>query len=118
MKPVLRVLIVEDSEDDALLVLWNIRKGPYDIQSERVDNEAALLNALDQKRWDIILCDYALPGFSGFEALTIVKQKELDIPFIFVSGTMGEDIAVEAMHMGAHDYVMKGNLTRLLPAIE
>jgi phosphoserine phosphatase RsbU/P len=118
MKQVLRTLLIEDSEDDAFLVLLNLRKGPFLIQSKRIDSALALQDALEHEAWEIILCDYAMPGFSGFQALSIVQQKGLDIPFIFVSGSMGEDTAVEAMQRGAHDYVMKGNLKRLLPAIE
>lgn len=118
MKQALRTLLVEDSEDDAFLILLNLRKGAFDIQSKRVDSEPALIAALENETWDIILCDYAMPGFSGFQALSIVQEKKLDIPFIFVSGSMGEDVAIDAMHRGAHDYVMKGNLKRLLPAIE
>ncbi len=118
MKQVLHTLLIEDSEDDAFLILLNLRKGPFDIQSRRVDNEKDLIAALYSENWDLILCDYSLPGFSGFQALSISQQSTLDIPFIFVSGSMGEDVAVDAMHKGAHDYVMKGNLKRLLPAIE
>jgi PAS domain S-box-containing protein len=117
MKEVLRTLLIEDSEDDAFLILLNLRKGPFEIQSSRVDSEKDLLFELETKSWDVILCDYAMPGFSGFQALSIFQQKKLDIPFIFVSGAMGEDIAVESMQKGAHDYVMKSNMKRLLPAI-
>ena len=118
MKKQLRVLIIEDSEDDAELLARKLKHGSYDAQWRRVDTQRALVGALDEQEWDIVLCDYRMPGFSGLTALKVVKERELDIPFIFVSGTIGEDTAVEAMKMGAHDYVMKDNLKRLLPAIE
>lgn len=114
----IRVLIVEDSEDDAALVLRELRRGGYDLIYERVDTREAFNAALDQKTWDIIISDYTMPNFKGTDALEILKLKGIDIPFIFVSGTIGEDTAVEAMKNGAHDYIIKGNLKRLLPAVE
>jgi two-component system cell cycle sensor histidine kinase/response regulator CckA len=114
----LRVLVVEDSEDDTILVLRVLRQGGYDPVFERVDTAEAMNAALDQHEWDVVLSDYALPGFSMPAALGIVKEKELDIPFIVVSGAIGEESAVELMRAGAHDYVMKDRLARLAPAVE
>jgi PAS domain S-box-containing protein len=118
MKTPLRVLIVEDSEDDAMLTIHQIEKGGYRTESEIVQTAEKLEACLREKAWDIILCDYKMPRFNGFEALRIVKQSGLDIPFIIISGTIGEETAVECMKAGADDYLMKGHLTRLLPAIE
>lgn len=118
MKPVLRVLVVEDSEFDAQMVTSLIRKSGADVISERVETSEGLENALRSKPWDIILSDYNLPGFSAPEALKVLQQSQLDIPFIIISGGIGEATAVAAMKAGAHDYLMKGNLSRLPPAIE
>jgi len=114
----LRVLIVEDSEDDAILVLRELRRGGYDPTFERVDTPQAMNAALEQQTWDIVLSDYAMPRFSMPAALAMVKEKGLDLPFIIVSGAIGEEAAVAAMRAGAHDYVMKNNLARLIPAVE
>jgi PAS domain S-box-containing protein len=114
----LRVLIVEDSEDDACLLLHELEKSECQITHQRVETAEALNTALDEKNWDVLFCDYTLPQFSGQAALEIVKQRDIDLPFIFVSGTLGEDVAVRAMKAGAHDYVMKNNLARLVPAME
>jgi PAS domain S-box-containing protein len=117
MNTSLRTLIIDDSADDAELLIRELRRESYDISAERTDTEAGLKAALDDQSWDIILCDYNMPRFSGLEALAIVRSRNLDVPFIFVSGAMGEDVAVGAMRAGAQDYVMKGNLKRLAPAI-
>ena len=114
----LLVLMVEDSEDDALLNVRELERGGYKAQWERVDTEAAMKTALWKKHWDIILCDYSMPKFSAKRALETVQESGLDIPFIIISGAIGEDIAVEAMRAGAHDYLMKGKLARLVSAIE
>jgi len=115
----LLVLIVEDSEDDTLLTVRELERGGYKVQWERVDTEAAMKTALWKKQhWDVILCDYSMPKFSANRALEIVQESGLDIPFIIISGAIGEDIAVEAMKAGAHDYLMKGKLARLVSAIE
>jgi two-component system, cell cycle sensor histidine kinase and response regulator CckA len=118
MKYPLRILIVEDSEDDALLAMKCIEKGNYGIEYEIVQTAEKMKESLKEKAWDIILSDYHMPRFSGFEALEIFKQSGLDIPFIIISGTIGEEIAVECMKAGADDYLMKGHLKRLLPAVE
>ncbi|MFA6401196.1 MAG: PAS domain S-box protein [Salinivirgaceae bacterium] len=118
MKTALRILIVEDSEDDALLVLRQLKKGDFDIDFERVETAEKMKEALGQKTWDIVLSDFIMPHFNGLEALQLLKETGIDIPFIIISGTIGEETAVEAMKAGAHDYIMKNNLKRLLPAVE
>ena len=110
--------MVEDSEDDALLLLRELRRGGCDLTFERVDTPEAMKAALDKQRWDVIISDYVMPHFSGPDALALLKEKGLDLPFIIVSGKVGEGTAVEAMKAGAHDYIVKGNLARLCPAIE
>lgn len=114
----LRLLIVEDSEDDALLVVRELGRAGYDVTFERVDTPKAMASALAQRTWDLILSDYTMPHFSGIAALELLKETGLDIPFIIISGSIGEDLAVAAMKAGAHDYLMKGNVRRLLPSVE
>lgn len=118
MSKPLKILIVEDSEDDSMLLLRELRRGGFDTVSERVETAEAMGELLVSRQWDIVISDYLMPKFSGLAALEIVRQKGLDIPFIIVSGNIGEDIAVGAMKAGAHDYIIKGNLTRLVPAVE
>src|SRR5439155_5861134 len=118
LKPVLRVLIVEDSEFDAQMMVSLLRKGGYDVIFERVESAQALTAALADRAWDVVLSDYNLPKFNAPAALNILRESGLDLPFIIVSGGIGEDIAVSAMKAGAHDYLMKGNLSRLVPAVE
>jgi PAS domain S-box-containing protein len=117
MKP-LRVLIVEDSEDDALLMIRELKKGGYDPEYERVETAEAMRAALFEKSWDVILCDYQLPRFNGLAAIALLKETGIDIPLIIVSGAIGEETAADCMRLGARDYIMKGNLSRLVPAIE
>src|SRR5438132_11356549 len=115
----IRVLIIEDSEDDSTLLARELKCGGFEVSFvERVDSSTAMALALDKQDWDLVVCDYSMPNFSGDEALEILKGRGLDIPFIFVSGTTGEDRAVAALKQGAHDYVMKQNLKRLVPAIQ
>ncbi|HEY0455459.1 MAG TPA: SpoIIE family protein phosphatase [Verrucomicrobiae bacterium] len=118
MKTSLRALIVEDSEFDAQMMVSMLRKGGYEIAFERVETSDAMNAALEAGVWDVILADYNLPDFNAPTALKLVQRSGLDIPFIIVSGGIGEDIAVSAMKAGAHDYLMKGNLNRLVPAVE
>jgi PAS domain S-box-containing protein len=118
MEKLLRILFVEDSEDDALLILFRIKKAGYEVEHSRVETAVEMKKMLIEKKWDIILSDYRMPHFDGLEALAILKGSGIDIPFIIISGTIGEEIAVEAMRSGAHDYIMKNNLQRLIPAIE
>jgi PAS domain S-box-containing protein/putative nucleotidyltransferase with HDIG domain len=113
----LRVLVVEDSEDDVLLIIRELKKGGYDPVYERVETAAAMKKALQEKQWDIILCDYKLPKFNATSAIAVLKETNIDIPLIIVSGTIGEETAVECMRLGAQDYIMKDNLSRLCPAI-
>ncbi|OZG70311.1 histidine kinase [Hahella sp. CCB-MM4] len=113
----LRVLVVDDSEDDVFLLIRELRKGGIIPEYQRVDSELTLRQALKQS-WDIVITDHNMPGFSSEEALEVVKSEGLDTPVIIVSGTIGEDIAVRAMKAGAHDYIMKDNMARLLPAIQ
>lgn len=113
----IRVLCIEDSPDDQELVLIELRRGGYQVEHERVETAEAMLAALESRSWDLVLSDYSMPQFSAPDALAVVNRLELDVPFIIVSGTVGEDIAVEAMRSGASDYVLKGNLVRLCPAI-
>jgi signal transduction histidine kinase len=118
MSTLLRVLTVEDSENDALFILHELRKSGYDVTSQRVDTPESMNEALNEKTWDIVISDYAMPRFSMPAALSMVQEKGLDLPFIIVSGAIGEEAAVAAMRAGASDYVMKGNLARLVPAVE
>ena len=114
----LRVLIVEDSEDDAILLLRELKRGGYDPIFERVDTPAAMIEVLEKQTWDILISDYSMPHFSAPEALKLLHKSGLDLPFIILSGKIGEDTAVAAMKAGAHDYIMKDNMARLIPAIE
>ena len=114
----LRVLFVDDNPDDTGLLLREIRKAGYEVTHERVDTAAGLEEALARGRWDVVLADYSMPHFDGLRALALARSRGHDGPFILVSGTIGEDVAVESMKAGADDYVMKGSLTRLVPAIE
>ena len=114
----LRVLIVEDSEEDTLLIVRELKRGGFDLIHERVETAESMKAALSTKTWDLILADYSMPHFSGLEALKLLKASGLGLPFIIVSGSIGEDVAVEAMKAGAQDYLMKNNLTRLVPAIQ
>ncbi|HEV7745398.1 MAG TPA: PAS domain S-box protein [Pyrinomonadaceae bacterium] len=114
----LRVLHVEDSERDVALLTRHLSHAGYELISERVDTPAAMKAALDGKEWDVILCDYSMPQFNALAAVKLLKEAELDIPLIIISGTVGEAVAVEAMRAGAQDYLMKDNLLRLAPTIE
>ena len=116
-KPILRTLIVEDSEDDALLLTRYLQQ-TYELIYVRVDSADGLSQALHQGEWDVVLSDHSMPGFDSFAALQIVQQRGRDLPFIIVSGAIGEDLAVAAIKAGAHDYLLKSNLKRLIPAIE
>jgi two-component system, cell cycle sensor histidine kinase and response regulator CckA len=114
----LRALIVEDSQNDCDLLLGVLNRGGYEVAHKRVCSAASLLAVLEEGQWDIVISDYSMPGFKGTDALTMVRKKGLDVPFVFLSGTIGEEIAVNAMKAGAQDYVIKGNAARLLPAIQ
>jgi signal transduction histidine kinase len=114
----LRVLLVEDSPEDAELILLRLRQGGYDPDSTRVENAREMRDALESRAWDLVLSDYSLPAFSGPLALETLRETGKDLPFIVVTGTIGEEKAVALMKAGAHDFVLKGNLRRMVPAIE
>ncbi|KAF0218407.1 MAG: multi-sensor signal transduction histidine [Geobacteraceae bacterium] len=118
MKKQLRLLLVEDSEDDTILLLREIERGEYEPIHKRVDTPEAMRSAIAEQSWDLVISDYRMPRFSAPAALKILKESGLDLPFIIVSGKIGEDLAVAAMKAGAQDYLVKGNLARLIPAIE
>ena len=109
----LRVLIVEDSEDSAAIVVKLLQRGGYDVTHERVDNADAMRAALQGGTWDIVISDHRMPEFDAFGALEVRRRCAPDLPFIIVSGVIGEEAAVNAMQAGACDFVMKGNLARL-----
>jgi PAS domain S-box-containing protein len=110
--------MVEDSENDALLIAAELRRGGFEPMIERVETWTALQGALDRHEWDLIICDYAMPQLGGPAALAIYRQKDGDTPFISVSGTVGEETVAEMMKAGAHDCVLKNRLARLVPAVE
>ena len=114
----LRVLVIEDSEDDVLLVIRELKKAGYDPVYKRIETAGDMKKSLQEKQWDIILCDYNLPQFSAPSAINLLKEENADIPLIVISGTIGEEKAVECMRLGAHDYIMKGSYSRLCPAID
>lgn len=113
----LRLLIVESSEDDAQFILLALKQGGFEPVSTRVETYESMSEALEKEAWDIVLCDYTMPQFNAFAALELLQSNGLDLPLIIVSGTIGEDVAVRAMRAGANDYIMKDNLTRLVPAV-
>ena len=117
MGKALRLLIVEDSEDDAALVLRELQRGGYDPEWERVDTPEAMAVALARQTWDIVISDHAMPCFSAPAALALVKERGLDLPLIIVSGSIGEEAAVNAMKAGAQDYILKGSLAKLSAAV-
>ena len=114
----LRILLIEDSQDDARLVLREIQRSGYEVEFERVETAETMRAALARQAWDLIICDFSLPRFSAPNALELLKKSSYDLPFIIVSGTIGEESAVNALKAGAHDFIIKGNFARLIPAIE
>lgn len=118
MSQPIRILIVEDSEDDARLAVWELHRAGFAPSCRRVQSEAELRAALAEQPWDAVLSVFSLPGFTGLDALAIVRAAALDIPFILLSGAIGEETAAAAMKAGANDYVMKGHLARLVPALQ
>jgi len=114
----IRLLIVDDSLDDALLLVRQLKKGGYNPTYKQVDTAETMSEALDGQTWDAILCDYSMPNFSMHAALDLYKKKRLDLPFIIVSGTITDETAVAAMKAGTHDYIIKDNLARLNPAMD
>lgn len=117
MDKTLRILMIEDSPDDVLLTLHAVKSSGYQVYNERIDTEENLIKALDTD-WDIILCDYSMPNLGGIKALELVRERNEEVPFIIVSGTIGEEKAVRAIKSGANDYVNKLHLVLLVPAIE
>lgn len=114
----LRILLAEDSQDDADLIAHQIKRAGYGLTYQRVESAEEVSMALREKSWDVVIADYSMPNFNGLEVLQILKKTGLDLPFILISGTIGEEIAVQAMKAGADDYLLKGNLIRLVPAVE
>ena len=118
MKKPLRALLVEDSEDDAELLLRELARSGYQVEHERVDTADAMRELLASREWDIVLSDYNMPEFDARGALAVLKESGSDLPFIIISGAIGEETAVGALKAGAHDFLVKGRLTRLAPAVE
>jgi len=116
-KPI-RVLIVEDSDDDVLLLVRQLKKEGYRPTYDQLDTAEAMRKALEKQTWDVILCDNSMPGFSAFDALGIYKEHKLDLPFIIVTGAIAHKNATEIMEAGAHDYILKNDLAELSPAID
>src|SRR5262249_41927278 len=114
----LRLLIVEDREDDAELIIRELRRGGFVPDSLRVDTAGALAEALRTRTWDLVISDFSMPELDAAAALRIFQESGVDVPFIIVSGTIGEDTAVAAMRAGATDYLNKSHLKRLVPAVE
>ncbi len=118
MEQAIRVMVVDDSDDDGLLMMRELKNGGFNPTFERVDRPETMSKALDNGSWDVILCDYSMPSFSASAALDLYKKKGFDVPFIIVSGGIPDEAAVAAMKAGAHDYIMKNNLARLCPAVD
>jgi two-component system, cell cycle sensor histidine kinase and response regulator CckA len=114
----LRLLLLEDQEDDALLLLHELERIGYEVTWERVQSGEAMLSALAKRQWDTIISDFSMPQFSARDALTLCREQGIELPFIIVSGTIDEETAVESLHLGAEDFITKGRLARLGPAIE
>ena len=117
-RPPLRVLVVEDSVPDAFALVTLLRAGGWQVTHRRVASGPDLLAALRDEPWDLILSDHTMPGFSAPEALRLAQQTGLDVPFIIISGGIEEGVAIETMKAGAHDFIMKGALGRLVPAVQ
>jgi formate hydrogenlyase transcriptional activator len=117
MSMLLRVLVVEDSPDDAALILRELKKGDYEVTYRRVSSHDAMETALAEQEWDVVICDYSMPYFSGMDALRLQHAWNPDTPFIFLSGTIGEEAAIAALKEGAHDCLVKNDLKRLIPTV-
>lgn len=118
MKLPLRVLLVEDSESDADLIVRQLKKAEYSVHHERIENAQEMKKALEKQMWDIVISDYKLPRFNAAAALTLLQKAKIDIPFVIVSGSMEEELAVELMKAGAHDYLTKNKLVRLAQVVK
>lgn len=115
---IIHILFIEDNENDVLLELYELIDAGYEVIHDRVETAEGFISALKEKNWDCIISDYSMPHFSGLDALAELKKSEIDIPFLLVSGVIGEETAVAAMKAGSNDYIMKNKLNRLVPAIE
>lgn len=118
VKKSVRILLIEDSDDDAALLLRELQRADYQVEVERVETAEAMRSALAHQTLDLVICDYSLPSFNAPSALAILQEGGYDLPFIIISGTIGEETAVEALIAGAHDFIIKGSMSRLLPAIQ
>lgn len=118
MSKTVRVLHIEDSEDDAALIARQFRRGGFTPEFHRIDTLEAARAALTEQTWDLVLCDYSLPGFNAQDVFSILRENKRNIPVIIISGTVGEETAVDCMRAGVRDFVLKDRLSRLLPAIE
>ena len=114
----LRILLIEDSDDDAQLLLRELRRIGYEVECQRVETAGEMQSAMEHEEWDILICDYSLPHLNAPQALEVLKSTGLDLPFIIISGTIGEESAISALKAGAHDFILKGKYARLGPAIE
>ena len=117
MENPLRILIIEDNESDAALIIRHLKKAEFILTYEVVETASQMESALEKQRWDFVICDYTLPQFNASHALKQLQATGLDIPFVVVSGTIGDETAVQIMKAGAHDYIMKDSLVRLVPVI-
>jgi DNA-binding NtrC family response regulator len=118
MEKQLHILIIEDNESDAALIIRFLKKADYNIMYKVVDSASTMEAALEKNRWDFVISDFTLPQFNALSALSILQATKIDIPFIVVSGNLGEETAVEIMKAGAHDYIMTDNLARLVPVFK
>ena len=111
------ILMVEDDDDDSVMLLHALRKGGFEPFHERVETEVDMRSALARRQWDVVISDYTLPSFSAPRALAALKDSGYDVPFIVVSGSIGEELAVSVLKDGASDFITKGNLSRLISAL-
>src|SRR5258708_4097194 len=114
----LRLLLVEDNEDDVDLLLRELRRGHFDVTWERVQTATAMRERLERSTWDLVVSDYSMPEFTALRAIAVLKESGIDLPFIVLSGTITEENAVETLRAGAHDFISKDKLARLLPAVQ
>src|SRR5882724_7951000 len=118
MNDLLKLLLVEDSDDDAQLLVRELKRGGYLVDYQRVESAEDMRRSLQEHSWHLVISDFSMPHFDALGALETLKASGRDLPFIIVSGTIGEDVAVSAMKAGAHDYLLKGNLKKLIPVIQ
>ncbi len=118
MKKEIRILVVEDVATDVVAINHELRRGGFNFRSKRVETKEAFLHELQHHRPDLILSDHGLPGFDGFTALAIAKDKCPDVPFIFVTGALGEETTIDTFESGATDYVLKDRMSKLAPAVQ